>query len=101
MATTPMADEWTEKMVQDPAARTREFRLARVTETVFSLLGTGCMFVAVWGFTAHRPALGGVDQYSLAGMALLCFNGCMMIAASGGIRRRLICLVQAIDTRPR
>jgi hypothetical protein len=101
MNTDPMPDGWSTSIVLDPRFRARQLRLARVTEAVFSLVGAGFMFAAVWGFTNPGSALRGIDRQAAAGIALLCFNGCMMIAAAGGIRRRLISLVAALEPRGR
>lgn len=86
-------------IVNDPVKRERELRLAAGIEAVFSLIGTLFMFMAIWGFTATGTVLGGYDATKVGGMSLLCFVGCMMIAAGGGIKKRFISLVDELEER--
>lgn len=93
------SDEWTARIVRDPAQREREFRRAARIETVFSAAAAGFVFLAVWGFTTSAPFFGVLESGRAGGMALLCYTGCMAIAAGGGIKKRLISLVSELETR--
>jgi len=94
-------DDWTAGILRDPGRRTRELRLATLTETVFSLASGVFAVLAVWALVGDVESVGGLAPARAGGMALLCLIGCLTIAASGGIRRRVIVLVQELDARDR
>jgi hypothetical protein len=91
-------DEWTARIVSDCAQRDRELRKASVVETVFSLLAAAFACAAVWGFTAVGSSLHGLDSARVGGVALIAFVGCIVIAAGGGIKKRLILLVKVLES---
>jgi hypothetical protein len=94
-------DDWTAGILRDPSRRTRELRLATLTETVFSLASGVFAVLAVWALVGDIESVGGLAPARAGGMALLCLIGCLTIAASGGIRRRFIVLAQELDARDR
>jgi hypothetical protein len=93
MSQPPDGDEWTAAIVQDPAFRKQELRRAGLVQNVFSLLAAGLAIVAVWGYTAGSVMIGGIGAATIGGLATLSFAATMVIAAGGGIRRRVIFLV--------
>jgi hypothetical protein len=94
-------DEWTIAILNDPRRREIELRRARITETAFSLGAAGFLFAAVWALVGDVESIGGLAPARAGGMALVCLIGCLTLAASGGIRRRLIALAQELDSRDR
>jgi hypothetical protein len=94
-------DDWTAGILRDPSRRTRELRLATLTETVFSLASGVFAVLAVWALVGDVESVAGLAPARAGGMALLCLIGCLTIAAGGRIRRRFIVLVQELDARDR
>ncbi len=90
------ADQWTTRVVDDPAFRQTELLRANVVEWVGALLAAVLAIVGVWGYTAGNVTVGGIAAATIGGVATLSFAGAMAIAASGGIRRRLIFLAVAL-----
>jgi hypothetical protein len=100
MKTQSRSDEWTVRIVREPIRRERELRRAAVTETVFSLFAAVLAIVSVWAFTAEElTPFAGIRPTTIGGVAVLCFSACMAIAAGGGIRKRLISLVNELESR--
>jgi hypothetical protein len=95
------SDDWTTRIIDDPAYRQREFVSASRLEAVFALLATLFAFTAVWGFTSSGSASVWMRPDAIGGMSVLCFTACMAVAANGGIRKRFIALVNAFDARAR
>lgn len=94
-------DEWMTRLIEDPSYRRRELGNASRLEMVFSCFAFLFAVAAIWGFTSDRPVAGWLRPDSIGGLSVLCFSACMAIAASGGIRRRFIGLVNAFELRAR
>lgn len=95
----PRNDEWVTRLLEDPSYRQRELGNASRLELVFSVLAVFFAFTAVWGFTSDRLATEWLSADAFGGLSVLCFAACMAVAANGGIRKRFIALVSALEAR--
>lgn len=94
-------DPWMTRLIEDPSYRQSELSNASRLETSFSLLALVFAIAAIWGFTSSGPAFEWLRPDAAGGIAVLCFAACIAIAANGGIRKRFIALVTALDARVR
>ncbi len=90
-------DQWTARIVADRVYRERAWRAATIAEAAGSLGAVVCLCFAVWGFTAVGSSLSSLDSTRVGGLGLLCSMGLLAIAAGGGIKKRMISLVEELE----
>jgi hypothetical protein len=76
-----------------------ELRRARLTESVFSVASAVFFILTLYAVLGDVESFGGLAPERAGVLSLVCAVGCTMIAAGGGIRRRLVLLADEIEAR--